>query len=71
MAYLVARLFWQYAQIKSEELRNIIADYGATSHGKMEGIQKIIDHYGDSLPGKMMNGKVISLEEYKLAMSLE
>jgi hypothetical protein len=40
-------------------------------HVKMEGIQKIIDHYGDSLPGKMMNGKVISLEEYKLAMSLE
>ena len=40
-------------------------------HVKMDGIQKIIDHYGDSLPGKRMNGKVIRLEEYKLAMSLE
>jgi hypothetical protein len=34
----------------------------------MEGIQKIIDHYGDH---RMMNGKVIDLEEYKKVMSLE
>jgi hypothetical protein len=33
----------------------------------MEGIQKIIDHYG----GQVMNGNVVDLEKYKLAMSLE
>jgi hypothetical protein len=56
----------------SLETRNLVARlFWPYIHVKMEGIQKIIDHYGDSLPGKMMNGKVISLEEYKLAMSLE
>jgi hypothetical protein len=34
----------------------------------MEGIQKIIDHYGDH---KVMNGNIINLEEYKKVMSLE
>ena len=38
------------------------------SHVKTEGIQKIIDHYGDH---KVMNGNIIDLEKYKLAMSLE
>ena len=38
------------------------------THVKMVGIQKIIDHYGNH---KMMNGKVVSLEEYKQVMSLE
>ena len=38
------------------------------SHVKTEGIQKIIDHYGDH---KVMNGNVVDLEKYKLAMSLE
>ena len=38
------------------------------SHVKMEGIQKIIDHYGDH---KVMNGNIVDLEKYKLAMSLE
>ena len=38
------------------------------SHVKMEGIQKIIDHYGDH---KVMNGNIINLEEYKKVMSLE
>ena len=30
---------------------------------------KIIEHYGDN--DKVMNGKVISLQKYKEAMSLE
>ena len=38
------------------------------AHVKMEGIQKIIDHYGDH---KIVNGKVINLEEYRKVMSLE
>ena len=36
-------------------------------HVKMEGIQKIIDHYG----GQVMNGNVVDLEKYKQYMSLE
>ena len=38
------------------------------SHVKTEGIQKIIDHYGDH---KIMNGNVVDLEKYKLWMSAE
>ena len=38
------------------------------THVKMDGIQKIIDHYGDS---KVMNGNVVDLEAYKLWMSAE
>ena len=38
------------------------------SHVKTEGIQKIIDHYGDH---KVMNGNVVDLEKYKLWMSAE
>ena len=38
------------------------------AHVKMEGIQKIIDHYSDH---KIVNGKVINLEEYRKVMSLE
>ena len=38
------------------------------THVKMEGIQKIIDHYGDH---KDMNGNVVDLEKYKQLMSLE
>ena len=38
------------------------------SHVKISGIQKIIDHYGDH---KLMNGKIVNLEEYKKHMSLE
>ena len=38
------------------------------AHVKMEGLQKIIDHYGDH---KVMNGNIVDLEKYKLAMSLE
>jgi hypothetical protein len=34
----------------------------------MTGIQKIIDHYGNS---KLMNGNVVDLEAYKLWMSAE
>lgn len=37
------------------------------THVKMEGIQKIIDHYG----GQVMNGNVVDLEKYKQYMSLE
>ncbi len=37
-------------------------------HIKMTGIQKIIDHYGNS---KLMNGNVVDLEAYKLWMSAE
>ena len=38
------------------------------AHVKMEGLQKIIDHYGDH---KLMNGNVVDLEAYKLCMSAE
>ena len=38
------------------------------SHVKTEGIQKIIDHYGDH---KIMNGNVVDLEKYKIWMSAE
>ena len=37
------------------------------AHTKLEKIQNIIDHYS----GKIMNGKVVDLEEYKKQMSLE
>jgi len=37
------------------------------AHTKLEKIQQIIDHYS----GKIMNGKVVDLEEYKKQMSLE
>jgi hypothetical protein len=37
------------------------------AHTKLEKIQKIIDHYS----GIVMNDKVVSLDEYKEAMSLE
>jgi hypothetical protein len=36
----------------------------------MEGIQKIIDHYSDRKL-KVLNNKVVSLDEYKQYMSLE
>tara|TARA_R100001129_G_scaffold128072_1_gene90048 strand:- start:863 stop:1288 length:426 start_codon:yes stop_codon:yes gene_type:complete len=39
-------------------------------HVKMAQVQKIIDHYSKRGDAKM-NGKVINLEEYKKAMSLE
>jgi len=39
------------------------------SHTKLPKIQQILDHYSDS--SKIMNGKVVSLKEYKEAMSLE
>ena len=39
------------------------------SHTKLPKIQQILDHYADS--SKMMNGKVVSLQEYKEAMNLE
>tara|TARA_R100000664_G_scaffold4588_1_gene9173 strand:- start:141 stop:557 length:417 start_codon:yes stop_codon:yes gene_type:complete len=38
------------------------------SHTKLDKIQKIIDHYGDS---KLMSGKVVDLKKYREAMSLE
>ena len=38
------------------------------AHVKMEGLQKIIDHYGDH---KVMNGNIVNLEAYKLWMSAE
>ena len=44
------------------------------SHTKLPKIQKIIEHYANkpnSFSDKVMNGNVISLEEYKKAMSLE
>ena len=40
------------------------------AHVKMEGIQKIIDHYSDRKL-KVLNDKVVSLDEYKQYMSLE
>ena len=39
------------------------------SHTKLPKIQQILDHYSDS--SKIMNGKVVSLQEYREAMSLE
>ena len=39
------------------------------AHVKLDKIQKIIDHYSSKL--EIMNDKVVSLEEYKKAMSLE
>ena len=38
------------------------------AHTKLNKIEKIIDHYSGDI---VMNNKIISLEEYKLAMSLE
>ena len=40
------------------------------AHTKLPKIQQIIDHYYKQ-NYKIMNNKVVSLEEYKLAMSLE
>ena len=37
------------------------------SHTKLHKVQQIIEHY----QGTVMNGKVVSLDEYKQAMSLE
>ena len=37
------------------------------AHTKLEKIQQIIDHYS----GKIMNGKVVDLVEYKKQMSIE
>ena len=39
------------------------------AHVKLNKIQKIIDHYSSKL--EVMNGKVVSLDEYKRNMSLE
>ena len=38
------------------------------SHTKLEKVQQIIQHYSDH---KLMNGKVVDLNEYRKAMSLE
>ena len=41
-------------------------------HVKLDKIQKIINHYGDSVPHRaVMNGNIVDLEEYKKLMSLE
>ena len=40
------------------------------AHTKLPKIQQIIDHYSKQ-NYKIMNNKVVSLDEYKLAMSLE
>ena len=40
------------------------------AHVKVGSLQKIIDHYKDK-KFSVMNGKVVSLEQYKKAMSLE
>ena len=37
-------------------------------HTKLPKIQKILDHYADK---KIMNGNVVSLDQYRKAMSLE
>ena len=37
------------------------------SHTKLDKIQKIIDHYG----GKVMNGNIVDLQQYKLWMGAE
>ena len=39
------------------------------AHVKLDKIQKIIDHYSSQL--QIMNGKVVSLEQYKETMGLE
>jgi len=38
------------------------------AHTKLSKIQQVIDHYSQ---GKLMNGNVVSLNEYRKAMSLE
>ena len=38
------------------------------SHTKLEKVRQIIDHYGE---GKFMNGKIVDINEYRKAMSLE
>ena len=38
------------------------------AHTKLPKIQQVIDHYSQ---GKVMNGNVVSLEEYRKVMSLE
>ena len=38
------------------------------SHTKLEKVQQIINHYADK---NIMNGKVVNLQEYREAMSLE
>jgi hypothetical protein len=38
------------------------------AHVKLDKIQQVIEHYSKQ---KIMNGNVVSLEEYKQAMSLE
>ena len=38
------------------------------AHVKLPKIQQVINHYGDV---KIMNGNVVDLEKYKIAMSLE
>ena len=38
------------------------------AHTKLPKIQQVIDHYSQ---GKIMNGNVVSLDEYRKAMSLE
>ena len=38
------------------------------AHTKLPKIQQVIDHYSQ---GKVMNGNVVSLDEYRKAMSLE
>ena len=38
------------------------------AHTKLEKIQQVIDHYSDK---KIMNNKVVSLQQYREAMSLE
>ena len=38
------------------------------AHTKLEKIQQIIDHYSDQ---KIMNNKVVNLQQYREAMSLE
>ena len=39
------------------------------SHTKLPKINQILEHYADS--SKIMNGKVVSLQEYREAMNLE
>ena len=39
------------------------------AHTKLPKINQILEHYADS--GKVMNGKVVSLQEYREAMNLE
>ena len=38
------------------------------AHVKLDKIQKVIEHYSGQ---KVMNGNVVNLEQYKIAMSLE